>query len=31
VMDNTVLRVSTLPWWRKLLIAVGIGKYPGER
>lgn len=31
VMDNTVLRVNTLPWWRKLLIAVGIGKYPGER
>lgn len=31
VMDNTVLRVKTLPWWRKCLLAIGIGKYPGEK
>lgn len=30
VLDNTVLRVRTLPWWRKGLLAIGIGKYPGE-
>lgn len=31
VMDNTVLRVRTLSWWRKCLLAIGIGKYPGEK
>lgn len=31
VMDNTVLRVRTMPWWRKCLLAIGIGKIPGER
>lgn len=31
VMDNTVLRVKTLPWWRKCLLVLHIGKLPGER
>lgn len=30
VLDNTVIQVRTLPWWRKCLLAIGIGKYPGE-
>jgi ketosteroid isomerase-like protein len=30
-VDNPLLRIKTLPWWRKCLLAVGIGKYPGEK
>ncbi|HNY27996.1 MAG TPA: nuclear transport factor 2 family protein [Candidatus Sumerlaeota bacterium] len=30
-LDNPVLTARTLPWWRKLFLAVGIGKYPGEK
>jgi len=31
VTDNTVLQVRTMPWWRRCLLACGIGKFPGER
>lgn len=30
-VDNPLLKIKTLPWWRKCLLAVGIGKYPGEQ
>ena len=29
-LENPVLQIRTLSWWRKILLAVGIGKYPGE-
>lgn len=29
-VDNPLLKIKTLPWWRKCLLAVGLGKYPGE-
>lgn len=30
-VDNPLLKIQTLTLWRKFLLAVGIGKYPGER
>ncbi len=30
-LDNPVLTARALPWWRKMFLAVGIGKYPGEK
>lgn len=29
--DNALLKIEKLPWWRKLLLGLGLGKYPGEK
>ena len=31
VMDNPLIKIKTLSWWRRFLLAIGIGKYPGEK
>lgn len=31
LLDNPVIEIRTLPWWRRLGLALGIGKLPGER